>query len=115
MQLPATYFARGGVGLTIAVRFWFYHRRLEVRGALQRGASSLRNSNCSEGEHSRNDCKLYAGISGLAARRRLDHCGVGEASANPLHGCSRRRRIAPEPTPIADPLSPSAGSAPQLE
>jgi hypothetical protein len=54
------------------------------------------------------DGDFRRGIPDLASDRGLDHCGVGEVSADSIHSGSCSWRITPEPAslPFLSPLQP---------
>ena len=55
------------------------------------------------------DGDFRSGIPDLASDRRLDHCGVGEVSADSLHSRSCSWRITSEPASFAVLIAASTG------
>ncbi len=60
------------------------------------------------------DGDFWSGIPNLASDRRLDHCRVGEVSADSLHSGSCSWRITPEPASVAVLVAASTGPASAL-
>ena len=60
------------------------------------------------------DGDFRRGIPDLASDRGLDHCGLGEVSADSLHSGSCSWRITPEPASFAVLVAASTGPASAL-